>query len=195
MHRLIKHFMVQGGDPTGTGKGGESIFGQPFEDEFCKMFSHEGRGILSMANSGVNTNKSQFFITFRSCKHLDNKHTIFGRVVGGMDILSKIESVKTDDKDKPTESITILKTIVFVDPFKEAEDMIQSERTKLEQSNQTGNSMSVKKRKEESKPKPFRKGIGAFINLEDIQKKMDSGSDQAPKSKKAKSSFGNFESW
>lgn len=83
-HRLIKNFMVQGGDPTGTGSGGGSIWGPPFPDDFHQHLSHDTRGVLSMANSGPNTNKSQFFITFRPCKHLDKKHTIFGRVVGGM---------------------------------------------------------------------------------------------------------------
>lgn len=83
-HRLIKNFMVQGGDPTGTGLGGESIYGHSFPDDFQQHLSHDSRGILSMANSGPNTNKSQFFITFRPCKHLDKKHTIFGRVVGGI---------------------------------------------------------------------------------------------------------------
>lgn len=75
-HRLIKHFMIQGGDPTATGSGGNSCWGKPFEDELNQHLSHEGRGILSMANSGPNSNKSQFFITFRSCKHLDRKHSV-----------------------------------------------------------------------------------------------------------------------
>lgn len=188
-HRLIKHFMVQAGDPTGTGRGGESAFGKPFEDEFCKLYSHEGRGILSMANAGPNTNKSQFFITFRSCKHLDNKHTIFGRVVGGLDVLSKIENVKTDDKDKPIEDITIMKTIIFVDPFKEAEELIKSERDKTQPIGTTN------KKKEENKPKSYRKGIGAFINLDEISKQTNSSSDESKKLKKIKLSSGNFENW
>ncbi|XP_067911446.1 RING-type E3 ubiquitin-protein ligase PPIL2 isoform X2 [Heterodontus francisci] len=79
-HRSIRNFMIQGGDPTGTGTGGESYWGKPFKDEFKHNLSHAGRGILSMANSGPNTNKSQFFITFRSCIYLDKKHTIFGRL-------------------------------------------------------------------------------------------------------------------
>lgn len=191
-HRMIKHFMVQGGDPTGTGRGGESIFGKPFEDEFNKLYSHEGRGILSMANSGPDTNKSQFYITFRSCKHLDNKHTVFGRLVGGLDILSKIENVPTNDKDKPTQPITILKAIVFVDPFKEAEELIQRERTKLEVTKEAN---STKKQAAESKPKIFRKGIGAFINLEEVQKKIEKSSVDEPKTKKLKSTFGNFANW
>jgi cyclophilin family peptidyl-prolyl cis-trans isomerase len=85
-HRLIKHFMVQGGDPTGTGTGGCSIWGPTFADEFDARLSHDGRGVVSMANAGPNTNGSQFFITFKSARHLDRKHTIFGKIVGGKDV-------------------------------------------------------------------------------------------------------------
>eukprot|EP00667_Euglena_gracilis_P023139 EG_transcript_26042 len=92
-HRLIPGFMVQGGDPTGTGRGGESSFGKPFEDEVDPTLSHNAVGVLSMANAGANTNKSQFFITFSACQHLDGKHTIFGKLVGGMKVLRAIEAV------------------------------------------------------------------------------------------------------
>ena len=106
-HRSIRHFMVQGGDPEGTGKGGQSIWGKPFKDEFKPQYSHSGRGVLAMANSGPDSNKSQFYITYRSCKHLDNKHTIFGKLVGGMETLDAIERVGTDNKDAPVEEIKI----------------------------------------------------------------------------------------
>jgi peptidyl-prolyl cis-trans isomerase-like protein 2 len=85
--------MVQGGDPTGTGTGGESIFKKPFRDEFDTRILHSGRGVLSMANSGENTNNSQFFITFKATSHLDLKHSVFGKVVGGLAVLDKIEKV------------------------------------------------------------------------------------------------------
>uniref|UniRef100_A0AAR2IGD9 PPIase cyclophilin-type domain-containing protein n=1 Tax=Pygocentrus nattereri TaxID=42514 RepID=A0AAR2IGD9_PYGNA len=105
-HRSIRNFMIQGGDPTGTGTGGESYWGKPFKDEFKPNLSHTGRGVLSMANSGPNTNKSQFFITFRSCTYLDRKHTVFGRVVGGFETLTAMENVESDPKtDKPKESL------------------------------------------------------------------------------------------
>ena len=117
-HRNIRNFMLQGGDPTGTGKGGSSIWGKNFADEFDGPLSHDARGMVSMANKGKNTNSSQFFITYRACKHLDRKHTIFARVVGGTDTLAKIENVEVEETDKrPVEDVRIEEVVVFVDPF------------------------------------------------------------------------------
>jgi peptidyl-prolyl cis-trans isomerase-like protein 2 len=81
-HRSIKNFMVQGGDPTGTGSGGQCIWGEKFKDEICDKLQHTGRGVVSMANSGPGTNGSQFFILYKSARHLDGKHSVFGTVVG-----------------------------------------------------------------------------------------------------------------
>ncbi|KAF7492340.1 RING-type E3 ubiquitin-protein ligase PPIL2 [Sarcoptes scabiei] len=203
-HRLIKNFMVQGGDPTATGKGGQSAFEKPFNDEICKLYSHEGRGVLSMANKGPNTNQSQFFITFRSCKYLDGKHTIFGRLVGGLDVLSKIESIETDEKDKPKEDVIILKTVVFVDPYKEAEKMIEEERAKDDERH-TSNAIRALKT-EETKTQPIRKGVGSLISLDAIHKRNavnasndDNYEDNKSnfKSKKIKTTggFGDFKNW
>jgi len=93
-HRIIQDFMIQGGDPTGTGRGGVSIYGGAFEDEITRELKHTGAGILSMANSGTNTNGSQFFITLAPCPWLDGKHTIFGRVSSGMQNIKKLEMYK-----------------------------------------------------------------------------------------------------
>ncbi|RUS22216.1 hypothetical protein BC937DRAFT_89974 [Endogone sp. FLAS-F59071] len=92
--------MIQGGDPTGTGKGGKSIWDGPFMDEIHSDLKHVGAGILSMANSGPNTNKSQFFITLAPTPHLDGKHTIFGRVSDGMQVVKRMGFVATDANDR-----------------------------------------------------------------------------------------------
>jgi peptidyl-prolyl cis-trans isomerase-like 2 len=106
-HRSIRNFMLQGGDPTGTGTGGESIYGPTFPDEMDSRLLHSGRGVLAMANSGKNTNASQFYILYKSAAHLDFKHSVFGAVVGGLEVLSAIEDVPTDEDDRPTQRITI----------------------------------------------------------------------------------------
>ncbi|CAG5155412.1 uncharacterized protein ALTATR162_LOCUS3650 [Alternaria atra] len=114
-HRIIPNFMIQGGDPTGTGRGGESIYGEKFEDEITPQLKHTGAGILSMANSGPNTNGSQFFITLAPTPWLDGKHTIFGRVKSGMQIVKKLGLVKTDKEDRPVEEVKIVKAYLVDD--------------------------------------------------------------------------------
>jgi peptidyl-prolyl cis-trans isomerase-like 1 len=107
-HRIIKDFMAQSGDPTGTGRGGESVFGGKFEDEITPRLRHTGAGILSMANSGPNTNGSQFFISLAPCPWLDGKHTVFGRISNGMQAIKRLGLVPTDKNDRPLEPISIL---------------------------------------------------------------------------------------
>lgn len=121
-HRSIRNFMIQGGDPTGTGRGGESIWGKPFKDEVNSKLLHSGRGVVSMANSGPNTNGSQFFILYKSAKHLNFKHTVFGMVVGGMTTLGAMEKVPVDDDDKPLEEIKITSVTIFVNPYTEPDE-------------------------------------------------------------------------
>jgi len=106
-HRVIDGFMIQGGDPTGTGAGGESIYGKAFEDEFVDTLRHNAAGVLSMANAGRNTNGSQFFITLVPTPFLDGKHTVFGKVVGGMDVVKAIGKVKTGKGDRPVKDVTM----------------------------------------------------------------------------------------
>lgn len=106
-HRVIDNFMIQGGDPTGTGMGGESIWGKPFEDEVNTGLKHESEGILSMANAGPNTNGSQFFITLKATSWLDGRHTVFGKVIKGMDVVKAIGKVKTGQNDRPVNNVVM----------------------------------------------------------------------------------------
>lgn len=107
-HRIIKDFMIQTGDPTGTGRGGASVYGPAFEDEITRDLKHTGAGILSMANSGPNTNGSQFFITLAPTQWLDGKHTIFGRISHGISVVRRIGLVETDPGDRPLHDVYIL---------------------------------------------------------------------------------------
>ncbi|KAI3488084.1 hypothetical protein L1887_47863 [Cichorium endivia] len=107
-HRIIKKFMVQTGDPLGDGTGGESLWGGNFEDEFHPSLNHSKPFTLSMANAGPNTNGSQFFITTVPTPWLDRKHTVFGKVSAGMDVVKRIEDAKVDKNDKPRQDIRII---------------------------------------------------------------------------------------
>jgi peptidylprolyl isomerase len=107
-HRVIAGFMLQGGDPTGTGRGGP---GYVIKDEFTPTNKND-RGTLSMANAGPNTGGSQFFINLVNNNFLDGKHPVFGKVVEGMDVVDKIGKTKTDREDRPKEKVTILHAVV-----------------------------------------------------------------------------------
>ena len=109
-HRVIPDFMIQGGDPDGTGRGGESLWGGKFEDEFSPNL-HNLRGALSMANAGPNTNGSQFFIVQKEggTDWLDGRHTVFGQVIEGMDVVDEIANAERDAADKPLEDIVMKK--------------------------------------------------------------------------------------
>ena len=108
-HRVIKGFMIQGGDPTGTGRGGESVWGKPFSDETDQKVQFDSPGLLAMANAGPNTNGSQFFITTAKAAWLNGKHTIFGKVISGYDVVEKIENTATGRNDRPKSEQKIIK--------------------------------------------------------------------------------------
>lgn len=121
-HRSIRNFMIQGGKPKDKKEAETSLWGDAFCDEFDDRLKHVGPGILSMANSGPNTNKRQFFVTFKSAPHLDRKHSVFGRVLKGLDVLSMMEAIPTDKKDRPETEIKINKVEVMYNPVNEADE-------------------------------------------------------------------------
>lgn len=216
-HRNIKGFMIQGGDPTGTGRGGQSIWGKPFEDEFEGPERHSTRGVLSMANKGKNTNTSQFFITYRAVPHLDRKHTIFARVVGGLDTtLRSMETAEVGEKDKPVDDIEILNVVVFVDPFEEWQKERKDKENKeleAEEVKRQGGTVDDKTtwtgkriRADGTVDNASGQGMGVGKYLQAAKQEMQNQDedeivgfvdeeDAAPVKKKAKTGFGNFDAW
>lgn len=118
-HRNIKGFIIQGGDPSGTGTGGESIYGTPFWDEITSNIKHNTRGMLSMANNGPNTNKSQFFISYSKQSSLDGTYTCFGKVISGWETMDLMEREPVDDMDRPLNEIKLHSCIIHSNPIAE----------------------------------------------------------------------------
>ena len=118
-HRNIKGFMVQTGDPSGTGKGGQSIWGGKFNDEISDSLKHNVRGIVSMANSGANSNQSQFFISYAPQPSLDLKYTAFGKVIDGFDALDALERVEVNAKFKPVKETKLRFVTIHANPIAE----------------------------------------------------------------------------
>jgi len=116
-HRNIKGFMLQGGDPSGTGKGGESIFGGHIRDEFHADHKHDKRGVLSMANNGPDSNGSQFFFTYSAQPHLNNVYTIFGQVIDGFETLDAMERVPVGKKNRPLAEIILQRVTIHANPL------------------------------------------------------------------------------
>ncbi|ELT92391.1 hypothetical protein CAPTEDRAFT_102535 [Capitella teleta] len=202
-HRSIRNFMIQGGDPEGKGTGGQSIWGKPFPDEFKQNLVHAGRGVLSMANSGPDTNKSQFFITYRSATHLNRKHSVFGRVVGGLDTLAKMEKIEVDKKDRPKTEIKIIECTVFVNPYDAADEQLKAERASATEKDLERERAKVKAAEEKMKPKEpkvFKTGIGKYINSATQKRTFEDEEETSETAKKkskatAPASLSNFSAW
>ncbi|KAL0490918.1 hypothetical protein AKO1_009806 [Acrasis kona] len=121
-HRNIAKFLIQGGDPTGSGKGGSSIWGECFDNEIKEELVFDKKGVLACANKGrPNTNGSQFFITFNELPHLNNTATIFGHVIDGFDTLDKMERVRVGEKNRPVRPISIERITIHANPIADME--------------------------------------------------------------------------
>ena len=220
-HRNIRNFMIQGGDPSGTGRGGQSCWGKSFIDEFEGPLTHDGRGVMSMANKGKDTNTSQFFVLYRAAAHLNRKHTIFGRVIEGLDsTLNRLEAVEVDDGKRPTETCKIEDVVVYVDPFeeflkqrsdREAEEARQ-EQLRLEggaeddRTTWTGKRIRADGKREQEDGEGV--GVGKYMNKQvpaaaaavpaEEDEIVGEWEEPEPPAKKAKvggGGFGNFDNW
>jgi peptidyl-prolyl cis-trans isomerase-like protein 2 len=182
--------MLQTGDTNG--KGGKSFYDKEFKDEFNTRLMHGARGILSMANHGPGTNTSQFFITFKACRHLDRKHTVFGKVKGGGEYLDVIEKIPTGAKDVPEMDLVIQDIVVTIDPF---EDYMNGKDMKKVKKSGLGRS-EVKEVARDSK-RGAGQEIGKYLASEGGEKRgVEEEHVVERKVKKAKpGGFGNFDGW
>lgn len=213
-HRNIPGFMIQGGDPTGRGTGGTSVFGKEFEDEISPNHSHDKRGLVCMANKGPNTNSSQFYITYDSARHLDKKHTIFGQVIGDFDTLDALESAPVKG-DVPKPPIIIQEIQVVLDPFEEHLRLESDKRSQdarapetTEDDIETWNSLPARNAKSSAvgvTAKATINKVGVYLKHEASAKNSAPTQNQKreaytnipsePRKKVKASSFGNFASW
>jgi len=216
-HRNIRSFMIQGGDPTGTGRGGSSIWGKNFDDEVLSPLKHDSRGILSMANKGKNTNSSQFFITYRKVPHLDGKHTIFGKAVESDATLNALEAAEVGEDDRPVEDIMLEKVVVYVDPFEEFQkerkatenvERQQEERRQVGADDDNRTTWTGKRIRADGTVDRDSAGVGKYLkarlaevpapanNEDEIVEFVEEEPDPGPARKKTKAGgFGNFEGW
>ena len=174
-HRLVPNFMMQGGDPTGTGRGGKSAFnnGAPFQDEFDERLRHDAAGVLAMANAGrKNDNKSQFFFLFSASPHLDNKHTVFGKIVGGMAEFMRLNVTPTTGADVPVEPIVIEKVLVVENPFRSA--LVEKDEDARKSAESAREAMYVKAARGDpmaSHPNRMSMAIGKYIDWSSLEKR------------------------
>ncbi|KAG6911523.1 hypothetical protein DXG01_011825 [Tephrocybe rancida] len=213
-HRLVPGFMIQTGDPTGTGTGGESYWGTPFRDEHDMKGAakHDSRGVLAMANKGAGTNGSQFYITFKPAHNLDKKHTVFGKLVGGEEVLDLLEKLPLKDStERPAKSVRITEVAIYQDPFDDYKKRLANKLAKRAQTNQINNN-NLPEKKEGDQINWFGVkvgaegaataddepggGVGKYLNLKRPQSALvtSAGVDDSSR-KKRKTGFGDFAGW
>ncbi|KAH0590867.1 Peptidyl-prolyl cis-trans isomerase-like 2 [Termitomyces sp. J132] len=209
-HRLVPGFMIQTGDPTGTGAGGESYWGMPFRDEhdLKGAAKHDSRGVLAMANKGPATNGSQFYLTFRATPHLDKKHTVFGKLVGGEGVLDLLEKLPLKEgTERPAKSVRITEVVIYQDPFEDYKKRLANKLAKKAQSEEASKSNSLEKKEgdeinwfgvkvgSDSSSAAESGGVGKYLSLKRPQvTTTQNGAADEPR-KKRKTGFGDFSGW
>lgn len=149
-HRLVPGFIIQTGDPTGTGSGGQSYWGTPFRDEYDMKGAakHDSRGVIAMANKGASTNGSQFYVTFRATPHLDKKHTVFGKLVGGEDVLDTLEKLPLKDgTERPAKPVKITEVVIYQDPFEDYKTRLAKKLSKRAEAEESARTPKVTEKK------------------------------------------------
>ncbi|EIW64310.1 cyclophilin-like protein [Trametes versicolor FP-101664 SS1] len=216
-HRLVPGFMIQTGDPTGTGSGGQSCWGTPFRDEYDlrNAAKHDSRGVIAMANKGPSTNGSQFYIAFRPAAHLDKKHTVFGKLVGGEDVLDALESLPVKPgTERPAKQVKITEVVIYQDPFEEYKQREQRKRERKAETHETRTKEAEEKAKDDvnwfgvkvgqqNANAAVGGGVGKYLNLNaNAKRPLEAPTRTMPVSappeegkKKRRIGFGDFEGW
>ncbi|KAH7928514.1 cyclophilin-like protein [Leucogyrophana mollusca] len=217
-HRLVPGFMIQTGDPTGTGAGGESHWGTPFRDEYDLKGAakHDGRGVVAMANKGAGTNGSQFYITFRATPNLDNKHTVFGKLVGGEDVLDTLEKLpRKDGTERPAKAVRITEVMIYQDPFEAYKTRLAKKLSKRAEAEENARTQKAPEKKSGDDVNWFgvkvgtgdsvfgggsTGGVGKYMGVkrqleEQTSNAVNGGAAVDDSKKKRKVGFGNFDAW
>ncbi|KAJ7071139.1 cyclophilin-like domain-containing protein [Mycena amicta] len=205
-HRLVPDFMIQTGDPTGTGAGGTSYWETPFRDEhdLKGAAKHDSRGTLAMANKGAGTNGSQWYLTFRATPNLDKKHTVFGKLVGGEEVLDALEKLPLKPgTERPAQPIRIKEVIIYQDPFQEYKDRLAKKLARKKEA-ELGDTAAQKKEGDDMNAFGVKLGsgnsvfgaaasggVGKYLNL----KRPSEALGGSEKKKQRTTGFGSFEHW
>jgi len=204
-------YQIQSGDPTGTGAGGESYWGTPFRDEhdLKGAAKHDARGIVAMANKGPGTNGSQFYITFKPTPNLDKKHTVFGKLVGGENVLNALEKLPLKDgTERPAKPVRISEVVIFQDPFEEYKTRLAKKLAKRAEAEKSAKNQQTPEKREGDDINWFGVkvgtgdsafgggatggGVGKYL---DLKRPSDGNGGGEEGKKKRKIGFGNFEGW
>ncbi|KAF7310815.1 Cyclophilin-type peptidyl-prolyl cis-trans isomerase [Mycena chlorophos] len=209
-HRLVPNFMIQTGDPTGTGAGGSSYWETPFRDEhdLKGAAKHDSRGTLAMANKGAGTNGSQWYLTFRATPHLDGKHTVFGKLVGGEDVLDALEKLPLKPgTERPAQPVRIKEVIIYQDPFQDYKERLVKKLARKKEAESGVAPVAQKKDGDDMNAFGVKLGtggsafgaasgggVGKYMNLKRSQAAIGEQGGSETK-KQRKTGFGSFDNW